>query len=143
MLTAGVWGRGQEAGALVTSACVTVPSVGSVVILVVVVVVSIRGAPVSVVAPAVGLLRGEQIDDGRDERTVFGAAVTPVHRLWALDFLLQEEVQLLPQVLKTKNLTSYKSEIKCNSERNLLSALGRSYSRACFTKLLTLGFLGH
>lgn len=89
----GVGGGGR---APVPSPCVAVPSVDSVVILVIIAVVSIRSSPVSVAAPAVGLLSAEQVDDGRDERAVFGAAVTPVHRLWALDFLLEEEVQLLP-----------------------------------------------
>lgn len=46
------------------------------------------------------LLGGDQVNDGRDDSTVFGLQVFPIHWRRRLDFVLQQRVQLLLQVLQ-------------------------------------------
>lgn len=56
--------------------------------------------PVRLLRGRRGLLRGDEVDDGRDHGAVARGAVAPVDGAGPLDFLLQQQIQLLLQVLK-------------------------------------------
>lgn len=56
--------------------------------------------PVGLLRRRGALLRGDEVDDGRDHGAVFRGAVAPVYGPRLLDLLLQQQVQLLLQVLE-------------------------------------------